>query len=446
MLREADGPARRVEKLERINAALIQRIERIEESRGPAYALTRAAAVLEREIVARNCDLERALANLGVINAELAKAREVADEANRSKSRFLRAASHDLLQPLSAAKLFLSHLADLSVDRWQSDLVAHLTATIDSAEELIRALSNIAKLDSQKFEMNPSPVSVGRLFRRLIIDMQVLATSRNIDLRFASSTVTVESDPVYLRQIAQNLIANALKYTTGSKVLVGIRRVGPVAWLEVLDQGPGIAAKDQARIFNEFERLSRSEQPGTGLGLSIVRRACQQLGHLLELRSTPGKGSCFRVSLPVRDDICAISPEDTPKRELGDDLSDFLGRRVLVVENDPVMRQAFSVLLGGWGLDVDAVGGVGPARISAAARAPDILLTDYRLDGDETGIQTILALRRDMGRSLPAVIVSAESAEAIAHEAKGLDVRVLEKPVAEANLRQAVRVALVGTE
>lgn len=442
MLRDGDGPERRIEKLQKINAALMQRMDRIEEGRGPSYALTRTAAVLEREVVARNRDLELALADLAAINTELAAARQIADEANRAKSRFLRAASHDLLQPLSAAKLFLSHLGELSTRPEQYALVSHLTATIDSAEELIRALSNIAKLDSQSFEMNRAPVAIGRLFRRLIIDMLPLATSKGIDLRFVASGVAVESDPVFLRQIAQNLIANALKYTTGRKVLVGVRRARGAVWLEVLDQGPGIAVKDQDRIFTEFERLSKSEQPGTGLGLSIVRRACQQLGHALELHSDFGKGSRFRVCLPVvpMDSLPAESEmvggsARGPSADLG-------GRRVLVVENDPAMRRAFSFLLGNWGIKVRAVGGVSDARVAAAQEPPDLVLTDYRLDGGETGVQTLHALAHDFGRNLPALIVSAEAVEAIRDEVAGLDVEVLEKPVAALDLRRAMLAAL----
>jgi signal transduction histidine kinase/CheY-like chemotaxis protein len=447
MLRDSDDPARAVAKLTRINAALIERLERIEESRGPAYALTRAAAVLEREVVARNRDLEQALADLAAINAELARAREVADGANRAKSRFLRAASHDLLQPLSAARLFLSHLDEISREPLQHDLISHLTATVESAEELIRALSNIAKLDSQNFETNPEPIAIGRLFMRLLIDMQPLAASRGVALRFVASSATVESDLVYLRQIAQNLIANALKYTTGCKVLVGVRHVPGAVWLEVLDRGPGIAARDHERIFNEFERLSCSDQPGTGLGLSIVQRACQQLGHTLELRSEPGRGSCFRVCLPLHRRTRASSnagPSD-PLRETDEgDAASLVARRVLVVENDPVMRRAFIMLLTGWGMEVDAVAGIAPARAAAARAAPDLLLTDYRLEGGETGIQTIHALNRALGRIVPALIVSAESVAAIRAEAGTLDVNILEKPVTDRALRRAMAAALTN--
>lgn len=445
MLRDSDDLARRVEKLLKINVALMQRLERVEETRGPAYALTRTAAMLEREVVARNRDLEQALAELAAINTELASAREVADEANRAKTRFLRAASHDLLQPLSAAKLFLSHLSEMATEPLHKALVSHLTATIDSAEELIRALSNIAKLDSQSFQMNRSAVAMGRLFRRLIIDMQPLATSRGIDLRFVASGATVDSDPVFLRQIAQNLIANALKYTTGKKVLVGIRQAGDAVWLEVLDAGPGIHAKDQDRIFNEFERLSRSDEPGTGLGLSIVRRACQQLGHGLDLRSAYGKGSRFRVRLPRWTEVPERRTEGKGRRrESRESDAVFVGRKVLVVENDPGMRQAFAYLLGGWGMEPAVVGGIAAARKAVARQVPDIILSDYRLDRDETGIEAIDTLRRDLGRKIPAVLISVEADEAMRQEAQALRVEVLAKPVVETDLKSALRQALRG--
>ena len=237
MLRPTDDAPRRIEKLTRINAALIQRLDRLDDIRGSSYALTRTAAMLEREVVARNADLERALAELSASNAELAAARETADEANRAKSRFLRAASHDLLQPLSAGRLLIGQLGELATDAVQADLVERVTGSFESAEELIRALLDIARLDSQAFEANPGPVAIGRLFQRLTVDLQPLAGARGIDLRFVMSSAVVLSDPVLLRQIAQNLIINALKYSTGPKVVVGLKHDGDAAWLTVQDSG-----------------------------------------------------------------------------------------------------------------------------------------------------------------------------------------------------------------
>jgi len=444
MLRPTDEDARKIEKLTRINQALIQRMERMDEARGSSYALTRTAAMLEREIMERNADLERAMAELSASNAKLAAARETADEANRAKSRFLRAASHDLLQPLSAAKLFLAHLAESAADPMEADLVTRITGCFDSAEELIRALLDIARLDSQAFEANPGPVAISRLFQRLAADLQPLAAQRGIDLRFVMSSETVLSDPVLLRQVAQNLIINALKYSDGPKVLVGLRHAGEGGWLVVQDCGPGIDPADQERIFNEFERLSRSDQPGSGLGLSIVRRACQQLGHRVELISAVGAGSCFRVLLPLMRNVCLL-PDDRPGAAGPADDAVLAGRRVLVVENDPGMRLAFTMLLSGWGMDVSDAASVEAARQAARAadRRLDLVLTDYRLEDGETGLQTIEALRRDLGSPVPALIISAENGDSIRRIADPMGVPVLEKPVAETELRRVLGALLV---
>ncbi len=435
MLRPTDEAARQVEKLLRINEALIQRLERMEDLRGSSYSLTRTAAMLEREIVARNADLERALAELSASNAELAAARETADNANRAKSRFLRAASHDLLQPLSAGRLFTGQLADIATDAVQADLVSRVIAAFESAEELIRALLDIGRLDSQAFEANPAPVAISRLFQRLAIDMLPLAAARGIDLRFVASSQAVVSDPVLLRQIAQNLITNALKYSTGAKVVVGLKRDGDGAWLAVQDAGPGIDVADQERIFNEFERLSRTDATGSGLGLSIVRRACQLLGHPVTLTSAVGRGSRFRVRLPLMREICLMPEPAAAPVPAGE----LVGRRVLVVENDPAMREAFAMLLRGWGMEVSPVAGVAEARAAAAARpAPELMLTDFRLDDSATGVQAIEAVRRDLGRTVPALIVSAEGTAAIRPLADPLGAPVLQKPVAVGEMRRAL--------
>lgn len=429
----------RIDKLTRINAALILRVDQLDAARSSTYSLARTAALLEKEVLARNIDLERALADLGAINLELVAAREVADEANRAKSRFLRAASHDLLQPLSAAKLFLSHLGELTADPQHRDLVDRIGANFDSAEELIRVLLEIARLDSQKLQITTSPVSLGRLFRRLASDMQ--AQSAGLDLRFVPSSKMVLSDPVYLRRIAQNLISNALKYTETGRVLVGARQDGDTVWLEVHDTGIGIAPDDQERIFNEFERLSRSDVAGTGLGLSIVQRACLQLKHAVEVHSEPGRGSTFRVQLPLIRDVCPLSDhKTTDSRDMQQIMATFAGRRALVLENDAAMRQAFVFLLNSWGMEVLNSDGTHGALALLANRRwrPDVILTDYRLDGMDTGVQAIAAVRALLRHDVPALIVSGESAVAIGEASEHLGAAVLEKPVAEVELRDVM--------
>ncbi|MEI4485049.1 hybrid sensor histidine kinase/response regulator [Frigidibacter sp. MR17.14] len=430
--------ARRIEKLERINRALVKRIDQLDAARSSSYSLARTAEHLEREVLARNQDLERALADLSLTNRELGQAREAAEEASRAKSRFLRAASHDLLQPLSAAKLLLSHLDELSRDPLLSDLVTRIGENFDSAEELIRMLLEIARLDSQRLEIHPAPVALGRLFQRLAGDMGPQA--QHIDLRFVPSSETVISDPVLLRRIAQNLVSNALKYTRSGKVLVGARRAGDNIWLEVHDTGSGIAPEDQAKIFNEFERLSRADVPGTGLGLSIVQRACLQLGHSVEVISTPGRGSCFRVLLPRMGGLCLISPKAAETRDVRAVPDCFAGRTALVVENDRSMRHAFVLLLRSWGmtvLDAESVE-TAEAELIRTGLTPDLILTDYRLNDGETGIDVIAAVRASLG-DIPALIVSGECAEAIIEASGHLGAAVMEKPVVELDLRDMLQ-------
>jgi len=286
-------------------------------------------------------------------------------------------------------------------------------------------------------------VAISRLFQRLAIDLHPLAAAREIDLRFVMSTEAVLSDPVLLRQIAQNLIINALKYSTGPKVVVGLKHAGADAWLTVQDAGPGIDPADQERIFNEFERLSPTGVSGSGLGLSIVQRACQQLGHEVALASAPGHGSRFRVRLPVMRNVCLMPEEvvDAGSRSP----AGLVGRRALVVENDPAMREAFVMLLRSWGMDVSDAHGVADARSAArAGPQPELVLTDYRLDEEETGVQVIEALRAALGGPVPALIVSAEGAQAIRRLADPLGVPVLEKPVAERELRRLLQALLEG--
>ncbi|MEI4472736.1 ATP-binding response regulator [Frigidibacter sp. MR17.24] len=431
--------ARRVEKLERINRALMQRIDQLDAARSSSYSLARTAEQLEREVLARNKDLERALMDLSASNRDLATAREAAEEASRAKSRFLRAAGHDLLQPLSAAKLLLSHLEDRSCDPHLSELVSQISANFDSAEELIRMLLEIARLDSQRLEINPSPVALGRLFQRLAGDMGPQEGA--VTLRFVTSSETVVSDPVLLRRIAQNLVSNALKYTRAGRVLVGARRAGEGIWLEVHDTGPGIDPADQARIFNEFERLSRADVPGSGLGLSIVQRACAQLGHRIEVISAPGRGSCFRVLLPRMGGGLCLLPTATVPRDVRAIPDCFARRIALVVENDRAMRKAFVLLLRSWGMTVVDADGAGAALAALQDRAlqPDVILTDYRLNDGETGLDVIAAVRGAAGEPIPALIVSGECAEAIAVGAQPLGAAVMEKPVIEIDLRDMLQ-------
>ncbi len=252
--------------------------------RSAARVLETANETLERRVHERTFELEDALS--------------LAESANASKSRFVAAASHDLLQPLSAAKLYVS-----SIDTRDAGVVSKALNALRSAEEIIEALLNISKLDSGAVNLDVTAVPLGKALENLRDQFLPAAELKGIDLRIVPTSVRVVSDPGYLRQILQNLIGNAVKYTDQGRVLVGVRRNGKSARLEVWDTGPGIAEADQDRIFNEFERLGRLDASGAGLGLglAIVDRACGQLGHPLELQSRLGEGTRFVVSFEVAD-------------------------------------------------------------------------------------------------------------------------------------------------
>lgn len=425
MLPDDPDPARRADKLARIVEALIHRVDRLEETRGSAWSTFQAAVALEQEALARTRDLEAALADLSQRNRDLAVARAAADEANRSKTRFLRAASHDLLQPLAAARLYLSALADSDLDPVQRELTTRLAGAFESVEELMHAVLDISRLDSQRIEFHRRPVALDELFQRLAIEYAPVAEAAGLRLSFVPTSAVVDSDPTFLRRIAQNLVSNALKYTEAGGVVVGVRRRGKRVWLEVHDSGPGIGEADRARIFDEFQRAVREGGPqGMGLGLSIVRRACTKLGHPLEVLSTPGRGTVFRVGLPPvgpAEAAVAFAPAGRGLRS----------RVALVVENDPAMRRAYELMLGRTlGMVVRATGGTAEALAEMGQDdPPDVILADYNLDNGDTGIAAIRALRAAAGQVVPAVMVTAQRDPGIARACASEGVPLIEKPV-----------------
>ncbi|MDO5659054.1 MAG: hybrid sensor histidine kinase/response regulator [Paracoccus sp. (in: a-proteobacteria)] len=440
MLRDDDSLERRLQKLERINEALIERIDLITSRRGSAWSVFQAAVALEQEVAARNRDLEKALQNLSERNRELAIARASAEEANRSKTRFLRAASHDLIQPIAAAKLFLEALGDTEQSPIQQELTARLNSAFVSVEELMDSVLEIARLDSQRIQFNRQPVDLAVMLARLAGEFAPMAAAKGLDLRVLSARLTIDSDPVFIRRIAQNLIANAIKYTPQGRVLVGMRRSGGRAWLEVHDTGVGIDIADRNRIFDEFQRLTNDGVAGMGLGLSIVRRACARLGHPIKLDSTRGRGTVFRVGLPIVAQPGAVvaAPEHQPAAPSGAGLA---GLRAIVVENDHGLRRAYEIMLSGaFGMTVHGAGSSAEA-IALADTAPDIVLADYNLDGGDCGLVAIAGLREALG-GLPALVVTAQHDDDTARACAALGVPVLEKPVDQRRLRAAMENAI----
>ncbi len=359
---------------------------------------------------------------------ELGDALDEARRANASKTRFVAAASHDLLQPLSAAKLFVSHLEEQATDETARSTAAKAVSALASVEEIIEALLDISKLNSGQAGMRVQEVPLGRILTSLRTELTPLAEAKGLRLKVLESGHVVRSDPVFLRRILQNLVINAIRYTRRGRVLVGARRAGAETRIEVHDTGPGIAPDDRAAIFQEFRQLgpSASGAKGLGLGLTIVERACKMLDHRLDLRSTVGEGSCFSIALDrVRFDsgVAATDRVDGP-RPASKNLV------VLLVENDPAVAGALTLTIESWGSHVvHAETGEGAlALLDEIDIIPDRLLLDYQLGAGMSGVELLETLRVRHGE-LPARVISASRRQDIVDACRAAGIELVTKPL-----------------
>jgi signal transduction histidine kinase/ActR/RegA family two-component response regulator len=392
-----------------------------------AEALERANDELERRVRERTHELER-------LNGELEVAKASAEDANISKTRFLAAASHDILQPLNAARLYVTSLVERQGSGEEAKLVGNVDASLEAVEEILGALLDISRLDTGA--MKPELVSfrIDDLFRRLEVEFAPLAKENGIDLVFVRCSLTVRSDRRLLRRLLQNFVSNAVKYTQEGRVLVGCRRRGERLLIGVLDTGIGIPKAKQRAIFTEFHRLEQAAKVarGLGLGLSIVERIARVLDHVLGLESTLARGSHFWVEVPLAPAL----PEQSRERDSGVPQGPLPGAVVLCIDNEPKILDGMETLLGGWGCVVLKAADLpeAVAAIRTATAAPAGLLVDYHLD-QGNGIEAIVALRRLLGADLPAILITADRSPDVREAARAHEVQVLNKPVKPAALR-----------
>ena len=383
--------------------------------RAALVALSRANETLEARVMERTLELEDALAH--------------AERANASRSRFVAAASHDLLQPLSAAKLFISSIAGEGLDRGAQVALEKAQNALMSVEGLLDALLDISKLESGKAAVSVGAVSLDRLLRTMAEEFAPMAAAKGLRLTVVPCSATVESDPAYLRRILQNLIGNAIRYTTRGRVLVGVRRRGGVVRLEVWDTGPGIPEDAQNDIFKEFHRLNAraSASEGMGLGLAIVERACALLGHPLGLNSEVGRGTCFMVQVPLSEGPDLPAQADVPERRRGPVAADKIA---FLVENDAELRRALGLLLEKWGMTVleAASGEEAVALIEEIGILPDIFIVDHQLGEGMTGIEALLTLRVEHG-PVPSRLITADRGAALQDLAAKAGIEILYKPI-----------------
>ncbi len=403
-------------------------------------ALEAANEFLEKRVDERTAELQR-------LNAELAAAKTVAEEANLSKTRFLAAASHDILQPLNAARLYASSLAEGAAraggdDR--DDLARKVDISLEAVEEILGALLDMSRLDAGATRAEVSDVGVADLLRLLEIEFAPLARSKGLKLRFVPSRLSICTDRRLIRRLLQNLISNAIKYTVEGKVLVGCRRGRDGLRLEVWDTGLGIPADRQRAVFEEFRRLDQGARiaRGLGLGLSIVERLGRVLGHPIGLRSWPGEGSVFFVTAPLGAAAGRGAEDSVPApRQAADE--PLAGLRVLAIDNEPRVLDGMRTLLGKWGCAVITASGLAEAREAVAVSgAPDVVIADYHLDNGD-GIGAIVALRKDLGREVPAILATADRGPEARDQAARHDIVILHKPLKPAPLR--AQLARLGT-
>jgi Na+/proline symporter/CheY-like chemotaxis protein/signal transduction histidine kinase len=409
------------------------RVHTAEALRESDRRLRQAAETLEQRVIERTAELEASRAE--------------AEAANLGKTRFIAAASHDLLQPLHAARLFTAAMMDRDPG---NDLGAKIDSSLGAVESLLDALLDISKLDAGAFKPETRSFALQPIFDSLATAFAAVAARHDIQLVVVPTRASVTTDPAFLRRILQNLLSNALRYGRAEgrpqRVLLGCRREGEHLRIEVKDNGPGIAADKQDVIFEEFVRLQPEvevarEERGLGLGLAIVERVARMLDLPVRIASAPGRGSTFSVLVlraPLVEAVpVAAAPPPAPALEA----ESF----VLCIDDEARVREAMATLLGGWGCKVVVASCEAEAleRIAAAGRLPDLVLADLHLDdrgeGKPDGLAMVEALRRRWGRPVPAALVTADREPMLRLRARAQQVELLHKPVKPAALRALLR-------
>jgi len=371
-------------------------------------------------------------------------ARHEAEVANRAKTQFFTAASHDLRQPLHAMGLFAEALRARAHDPEVAQLVNSINESVDALEGLFSELLDISRIDSGGVEVNPANFELADIFRKVRLHFEPAAFEKGLALRIRGGKHVALADPLLVERIVRNLVSNAIRYTQDGSVLLSCRRRGERLLLQVWDTGPGIRADERARIFEEFYQVAGAavtveQKKGLGLGLAIVKRLCALMAVPLDLRSQEGRGSVFTVELPL-----GKGPPTTARSIPGKGPIDITldGRLIVIVEDEPAVRQGLEVLLAGWGATIVSLASVGAARAWAEAgdpaQPPALVIADYRLDNGETGVAAIDLVRERFGRGVPAIVVTGSSMTGHDKEALEHDFHLLIKPVLPNKLRAMI--------
>ena len=367
------------------------------------------------------------------------QARHAAETANRSKTQFFAAASHDLRQPLHAMGLFAAALHEKIKDPEVLDTVKSINASVAALEGLFNELLDISKIDSGVIKPNLAHFTLEEMFGRLRDEFAAEARAKGLRLTVGGGGQTVLSDPVLLERVVRNLLSNAVRYTSEGEVALSARPVDGSLRIEVRDTGPGIGPEDQRRVFEEFVQLGnpgRTSKKGLGLGLSIVQRLCMLLGYPIRLESEPGKGSAFSLDVPVGEPAERGPAEAVaPARR-----ADLAGTLIVVIDDEAAIVEGMKVLLGGWGVEV--IGSLSGEdvldAVHSSGRMPELIIADYRLGGGAVGTDVIDRLRRELDPEIPAILVTGSTGAERVSEADAKRYELLLKPVNPQALRELI--------
>jgi len=388
---------------------------------------------------------ERLAAQLRVEKGVAEAARREAETANRAKTQFFAAASHDLRQPLHAMGLFAEALRGKSRGNDEvTHLVNSINSSVDALEGLFGELLDITKIDSGGVEAQAEHFVLREMFQRLRLQYEPTAFEKGLALRFRGDHHAVYADPVLVDRVVRNLLSNAIRYTEDGGVLVGARVRGTQVLVQVWDTGMGIPLDEQPRIFDEFYQvhgrmpLPTQQAKGLGLGLAIVQRLARLMGASLSLRSEPGHGSVFALTLPLGKAPRATSPPLGAARPVLGLTLDH--RHVVVIEDEPAVRESLVLLLRSWGASVDVFETLDAVQawVKTGPAAPDLAIVDYRLPAGHTGIEALQALRDGFTVPVPAIVVTGSTMTGHEDESSTHDFHLLIKPVAPNKLRAMI--------
>ncbi|MDP9513400.1 PAS domain-containing hybrid sensor histidine kinase/response regulator [Pseudomonas protegens] len=405
--------------------------------------LEQRVAARTDELLEANRNLQQQIARRERIECDLRDARDAAEAANRSKDKYLAAASHDLLQPLNAARLLISTLRERRLPAAEQLLVERTHQALEGAEDLLTDLLDISKLDQAAVKPDLAVYRLDEMLAPLVSEFQSVAEAAGLELRVRFGDFALFTDLRLMTRILRNFLSNACRYTERGSILLAARRRGDQLRLEVWDTGRGIAADRLESIFLEFNQLDvgrAADRKGVGLGLAIVERIAKILGYRVQVESRPGRGSRFSIQVPLAARVPLPISLQAPQPGTGNPLP---GRRLLVLDNELSILESMAALLGQWGCEVLTATDQAAALAVLQGRAPELILADFHLDHGVTGCEVVQQLREHFQQPLPAVIITADRSDQCRRALQQLGAPLLNKPVKPGKLR-AVLSQLLG--